>query len=129
MSYVELPNYLYLPPGRERRLAYSNYIHRQMTENRMTENRLTDYTYTNNYLYERYVELNDVKIGLISNKLISNSIIEESKGISFCSICQQDIFLEIIRRLKCNHHFHINCIDKWFIENKKCPQCRFDLND
>ena len=46
-----------------------------------------------------------------------------------CSICQ-DIFNynDIIRSIKsCKHKFHIDCIDKWFEKNKKCPICRVDI--
>jgi hypothetical protein len=79
------------------------------------------------YEYEVLSELPTVKIGLISNDLIKKSKIDSSKGVSFCSICQQDIYMDIIRKLDCSHHFHVDCIDKWFVENKKCPQCRFEL--
>jgi hypothetical protein len=79
------------------------------------------------YEYELLSELPSVKVGLISNDLIKKSKIDTSKGMSFCSICQQDIYLDIIRKLDCTHHFHVDCIDKWFVENKKCPQCRFEI--
>lgn len=79
------------------------------------------------YEYEVLSELPTVKIGLISSDLIKKSTINSSNGVSFCSICQQDIFLDIVRTLECSHYFHVNCIDRWFTENKKCPQCRFEI--
>lgn len=79
------------------------------------------------YEYEVLSELPTVKVGLISKDLINKSKIDSSKGMSFCSICQQDIYMDIVRKLDCSHHFHVDCIDKWFVENKKCPQCRFEI--
>jgi hypothetical protein len=79
------------------------------------------------YEYEVLSELTDVKIGLISKNLIEKSSIDSSKGMSFCTICQQDIYLDIVRKLNCTHEYHVNCIDRWFVENKKCPQCRFEI--
>lgn len=79
------------------------------------------------YEYEVLSDLPTVKIGLISKDLINKSTINSSKGISFCTICQQDIYMDIVRKLECSHEFHVECIDKWFVENKKCPHCRFEL--
>ena len=30
--------------------------------------------------------------------------------------------------LPCDHHFHYNCIEKWFKFNKSCPSCRKHFN-
>jgi hypothetical protein len=79
------------------------------------------------YEYEVLADLPTVKVGLISKDLLDKSKIDSSKDVAFCSICQQDIFLDIIRTLDCSHSYHVNCIDTWFTENKKCPQCRFEL--
>ena len=45
-----------------------------------------------------------------------------------CIICQ-DMFKvkEKIRKLPCEHIFHVNCIDKWFEEDKKCPCCKKEV--
>ena len=47
-----------------------------------------------------------------------------------CSICREN-FEEnsIVRRLGCEHIFHIGCIDTWFETNIRCPLCRLDLRD
>ncbi len=47
-----------------------------------------------------------------------------------CTICR-DSFDEnsIVRKLYCNHIFHLNCIDTWLESNIKCPVCRTDLRD
>ncbi|KAG6427076.1 hypothetical protein SASPL_111316 [Salvia splendens] len=43
-----------------------------------------------------------------------------------CIICLADFAVgEKIRVLeKCNHGFHLNCIQKWLISHSSCPTCR-----
>ena len=43
-----------------------------------------------------------------------------------CAICQEEFTdSDVIRHLKCDHIFHIECIDTWLTrENYKCPNCR-----
>ncbi|XP_004491399.1 NEP1-interacting protein 1-like [Cicer arietinum] len=45
---------------------------------------------------------------------------------SCCSICFQDFEDgELVRILpKCCHIFHLECIDKWLIQQGSCPMCR-----
>lgn len=88
-------------------------------------NRLAGLMFPSNY--EFFSELEDVKIGLISEEIVKKTIVRQSKDINFCTICQEDIFLDIERVLPCNHFFHINCIDVWFTKNKKCPTCRQEI--
>lgn len=90
-------------------------------------NRLNNLQISQFYEYEVLSELPDVKVGLISKDLLDKSKINSSKDLAFCTICQQDIFLDIVRTLDCLHTYHVNCIDRWFIENKKCPMCRFEI--
>jgi len=46
-----------------------------------------------------------------------------------CSICLENIENgQIIREItKCKHIFHVECADKWFENNIKCPNCRQDI--
>jgi hypothetical protein len=149
-------SYKDLPPGRTRMMTYANEIQRHKlrpmnmsetvvsvlneistTRNSITSqdiifgtsqtNRMYNIERSPFYEYEVLSELPAVKIGLISKGLLDKSKIESSKDVSFCTICQEDIVLDIIRTLDCLHCFHVNCIDTWFTENKKCPQCRFEL--
>jgi len=92
-----------------------------------SERRLNNLQMSQFYEYEVLSELPTVKVGLISKNLLDKSKIDSSKDVTFCTICQQEIFLDIIRTLECSHIYHVNCIDTWFINNKKCPQCRFEL--
>jgi len=146
-------SYKNLPPGRQRRLAYATEIKRQRHNVMSIHNRILfgtlsvarglEYvsrtpTNSDNYPYYNYEFLSDmpsVKIGLVSKALLNNSkvsSIKQDKEMNnelsfFCTICQEYICTDVIRSLACSHFYHIDCIDKWFTENKKCPQCRFEL--
>jgi len=41
-----------------------------------------------------------------------------------CSICCEQLKTTVSRRLKCNHRFHKECIDQWFMRQNTCPCCR-----
>ena len=48
---------------------------------------------------------------------------------SQCTICLEYINVgRIVKRLTCNHHFCVGCIDHWFVEKNSCPNCRFVFN-
>lgn len=139
MSYKELK------PGRARRLAYANTINSNLHRNVRTQRQreifqdvIFQYASDNSsqlynlqtspfYDYEILSELPTVKQQLVSKNLLQKSKISNSNKLLFCIICQDDIYLDIIRTLQCSHSFHIECIDTWFTENNKCPQCRFEI--
>jgi len=53
---------------------------------------------------------------------------EEEENLE-CTICQSEFQKnDIVRKLKCNHHFHVSCIDKWFETHSTCPTCRQQIN-
>ncbi|XP_020210110.1 NEP1-interacting protein 1 isoform X1 [Cajanus cajan] len=60
-----------------------------------------------------------------SNKML------KSYNTSCCSICYQDFEDgELVRILpKCSHHFHLECIDKWLVQQGSCPMCRTYVPD
>ncbi|EFO18865.2 ring finger-H2 protein [Loa loa] len=46
-----------------------------------------------------------------------------------CTVCLNDFEMdEEVRALRCSHVFHIVCIDRWLVYNKKCPVCRLDVD-
>lgn len=120
--------YLNQMPGLRRRQLYGEHV-RYTYLNRLRRIRglppiLSRIDMEREHTYEELAELQDVKIGLIKTSLFVNSIVKQSEGVEFCCVCQDDIFLDIIRKLKCGHCFHINCIDRWFCLSKYCPTCK-----
>jgi hypothetical protein len=126
-------NYLHLPPGLTRRMAYSNYL-----ENRRRRRFNNIYLHISpirrqninrvDFSYESLFQLQDVKVGLISKNILDKTQVKINRNNDFCVICQEDIEKDIIiREINCKHNFHINCIDNWFVENKKCPMCKYEI--
>ncbi|KAL8548009.1 hypothetical protein ACS0TY_007343 [Phlomoides rotata] len=51
---------------------------------------------------------------------------KESSSLSKCVVCLNEFQdLDMLRLLpKCNHAFHLDCIDVWLLTNSNCPLCR-----
>ena len=51
-----------------------------------------------------------------------------SEGLPSCAVClcayEEG---EMMRRLPCNHEFHLKCIDQWLTQRTTCPMCRVAL--
>ena len=46
-----------------------------------------------------------------------------------CTICLSEYNAnDEVRRLPCMHLFHIDCVDRWLQQNKRCPMCRMDVD-
>ena len=41
-----------------------------------------------------------------------------------CTFCLHPLIDEKVGRLPCDHHFHLNCVNRWITTNKWCPICR-----
>ncbi|GAV71531.1 zf-RING_2 domain-containing protein [Cephalotus follicularis] len=86
-----------------------------------------------------YDEINDIygevaSRGLSGDKLRKlpcHVILDEIKPTQSicCTICLQDVEAgEVARSLpRCNHTFHLACVDKWLIRHGSCPVCRRDV--
>jgi len=143
-------DYINLPPGRNRMLAYSNYLLNRsrnrlqlspIRNNSSLPSRIFIPVYYPPIIsrinqhdmsplnYNVLNTLEDVKIGLINKNLLLNSNVSINKNKElFCVICQDNILEnQIIRTLKCLHSFDLECIDNWLINNKKCPTCKFEI--
>lgn len=79
--------------------------------------------------YEVMSQLEPVKLGLVSKDLVEKSIIRNSHSLELCVVCQELIFLDIVRELDCKHCFHVDCIDTWFINKNDCPICKNIIGD
>ena len=126
-------NYLLLPPGLTRRIEYSN----NLENRRRRQRQINTYLHISpirrqniriDFSYEYLSHLQDVKVGLISKNIFNKTKVKLNNNIDFCVICQEDIEINsIIREISCKHSFHIDCIDNWFVENKKCPTCKYEI--
>ena len=147
-------NYTTLPPGRRRGIVYANSLLSRQRR-RLLRSPPISYIRPSTYIlppispirslvrytppriiqhnpYDDYIfltQLQDVKVGLLTKNLLKNSIVKLNENeTEFCVICQDDIDIDdIVRNIKCSHTFHIDCIDNWFTENKKCPTCKYEL--
>ncbi|PIA61295.1 hypothetical protein AQUCO_00300673v1 [Aquilegia coerulea] len=56
----------------------------------------------------------------------SNTQKEEEEQVLECAVCLSEFEENEMGRLlpKCNHSFHIGCIDMWFHSHSTCPLCR-----
>ncbi len=52
---------------------------------------------------------------------ITKIILKQKLENNTCSICLEDFKLNEIYKLKCNHHYHIHCLDKWLENKQTCP--------
>lgn len=114
-------------PGLQRRLAYSEYIRRRT----LTHNYVSLNIVGNNISMPNLQGIYRNENGLKLKDLIQRSQIFLIKNTKFeCPICQdydKTHYDYVIRRLNCNHEFHIYCIDKWLSNETTCPICRNDL--
>jgi hypothetical protein len=66
-------------------------------------------------------------------KVTKSKKFDESLGIpkedANCAICLSDYEKdEEIRFLRCNHHFHSECIMEWLVKNMSCPFCKQEID-
>jgi len=73
------------------------------------------YLFSSNNLTEEIVN-DDIK-------LIEIKDLENESNLT-CTICLEKINEIKIRKLDCNHNFHIKCLDEWLKINNSCPICR-----
>ena len=100
-----------------------------------------DVEYNNRPQLENPFELEEEKLLKLVNKeevneilhYISLSKIEENNKLlnkDFkCMICLNDYKIrDRIATLPCFHIFHKNCFEKWMIEKRWCPICKFSMS-
>ncbi len=80
--------------------------------------------------YENISTLSPVDVKTTLEEIMSNTTIDikDNNSHTLCVICRDTIKQnDIIRKIKCSHYFHVNCIDQWLINHKTCPLCKFNL--
>jgi len=61
------------------------------------------------------------QLGSIATTSFSNTLNLNEKQ---CVICLEEFEEGTgLKRLSCRHHYHVACIDKWLVQNGKCPLC------
>jgi hypothetical protein len=128
-DYSDLPD---LIPFNENNENFNQYNLFTLNNNNIfPENNLN---YSNSYINYYNINHEDVKIVLneeqfnnIESLLYKDLNIVESMQ---CLICTEE-FVESdnIKKIKCNHLFHCECIKPWLCEeSNKCPVCRIDID-
>jgi Ring finger domain len=47
-----------------------------------------------------------------------------------CLICQQDyVNQDSLRKMRCGHFFHVDCVDPWLLKHDFCPVCRRTIDE
>lgn len=118
----------YLP-----RLSSSPYLTTNLSRNiQLRENNINNLLRLQNLYSEddiRNISLRDRQETPVNLHVLSrDTSICHAPSSGNCAICQEDWENgEVVRKLPCEHGFHIMCIDKWFSENNACPVCRYTM--
>ena len=109
-------------------------INRIIDDYNEVRDRNAPYDYSNTDLsyidlpYETLARLRPVEVKTTLEEINTNSSIDikTTDEEVLCVICQENIEKnEVIRKIKCNHYFHVDCIDQWLVNHKTCPTCKF----
>jgi len=80
--------------------------------------------YNISFLYSVCEECKKNKFETISSRLGEQEY-ENILNVDLeCVICMNDMELEDIERLRCNHFFHKKCLSSWMEIKPTCPICR-----
>ena len=61
---------------------------------------------------------------------LAEDVAEKEEDREKCTICLASFEADSqVRRLRCKHLFHIDCVDRWLEGNKQCPMCRVQVDD
>ena len=115
----------------------NNSIENEDVVDRITTTDFIDDSTGSKYYKIKQLNLNNMSLGSIPNSIIyldSLKILDLSNNqIEFlpediCTICLEEFkFDEELKKLKCNHIYHKECLKPWLDNKKKCPICRADI--
>ena len=75
------------------------------------------------YIKNRVNDNNNNQVSLIDN--VQSLIITDEQPEDVCSICLEEFeYNQELKKLKCNHIFHKECLESWINDKKICPLCR-----
>jgi len=74
-----------------------------------------------------------IQTGLLFNSaqgMNVKQVKDETKETKECSICFEQISDKDAKKTSCEHIFHQNCLDQWYVtsKHKNCPVCRKKLS-
>ncbi|GJJ78848.1 hypothetical protein EMPS_11207 [Entomortierella parvispora] len=66
----------------------------------------------------------------VANNLPVEYLTLEDEQDAVCAICLCEYEdEEELRKMKCNHYFHKECVDEWLRIHRNCPLCKRDIDD
>jgi len=76
----------------------------------------------------KHIEQREYYIKSIGYDIVNETI--DSRESETCLVCMEDIEEEEICFIKCNNCHkklgHINCVSRWLVSRKDCPNCRYN---
>ena len=87
---------------------------------------------TNEDIIRLQEQIGEVSKGMTKHAIAKLKLIKYDpkihKNQENCVICMNAFVKnEEIRKIKCTHLFHRECIDEWLGREKKCPLCKKDV--
>ena len=80
------------------------------------------------FTYEQLLALDDtiIKKGISEQRRKGLKVVHRKKVTEVnCTICLEKLMGKVYV-LRCNHRFHVQCLDKWLKTQMTCPMCRAD---
>mmetsp|Transcript_1553 Transcript_1553/g.2584 ORF Transcript_1553/g.2584 Transcript_1553/m.2584 type:complete len:134 (-) Transcript_1553:1078-1479(-) len=71
--------------------------------------------------------IDTIEVIHVSPQIIHDKVYEKLEHDE-CIVCMAQFCMgESLRKLKCNHFYHQECIDSWLLKSVQCPLCRSEV--